>query len=284
MAVRNLNYVLCDVFTDVPLAGNQLAVFTDARELDQPTMQALARELNYSESAFVVPKTVEDADARIRIFTPEGEVPFAGHPTLGCAFVLGEPLQSVMIRLETGSGVVPVELRRDGTRIAFGWMEQPLPRWEPVANADDILAAVGAAGSSLPVERYDMGMPYVFLELSTAQEVAGLQPDMAALARATSDGVSCFSRDGVRWKLRMFAPADGVPEDPASGATAGALAVHLARHGRIRFGDEIEISQGVELRRPSMLYAVAEGSPDRLERVRMGGSAVIVAHGEFTLH
>src|SRR5215468_5641215 len=112
--MRRLRYTIVDVFTDTALAGNQLAVFTDARDLDPLTMQRLARETNLSETVFVLPPQAEDADVRIRIFTPTAELPFAGHPTLGSAFVLGRPLQKIVIRLETGAGVVPVELQREG--------------------------------------------------------------------------------------------------------------------------------------------------------------------------
>jgi trans-2,3-dihydro-3-hydroxyanthranilate isomerase len=281
--VRRFRYVVCDVFTDTPLTGNQLAVFTDARDLDPATMHGLAREMNFSETVYVLPPTVDDADARIRIFTPSTELPFAGHPTLGSAFVLGAPLQKIVIRLETGAGVVPVELQREGPRIVFGWMEQPIPVWEPVADAGAILAAVGVDASGLPVERYDLGPGHVYVELGSAEEVARLRPNFAALELATTDGVNCFARDGARWKTRMFAPGSGVAEDPATGSAAGPLAVHLARHGRIAFGERIEITQGGEIRRPSTLYAVAEGAADRIERVRVGGSAVTVARGEFTL-
>lgn len=281
--MRKFRYTVCDVFTDVPLAGNQVAVFTDSRDLTVAEMQSLAREMNFSESTFVLPATVDDADVRIRIFTPSTELPFAGHPTLGSAFVLGGPLSKIVIRLETEAGVVPVELEREGPRIVFGWMEQPLPNWEPVSNVDEIVAALGIEGSALPVERYDLGPGHVYFELGSAGEVASVKPNGPALERATADGVNCFARDGSRWKTRMFAPGAGVFEDPATGSAAGPLAVHLARHGRIAFGEEIEISQGTEVGRPSTLYAVAEGTPDRIERVRVGGSAVVVARGEFTL-
>jgi trans-2,3-dihydro-3-hydroxyanthranilate isomerase len=281
--VRRFRYVVCDVFTDVPLAGNQLGVFTDARDLDPLTMQSLAREMSFSETVFVLPASSSDADVRIRIFTPALELPFAGHPTLGAAFVLGGPLQKVVIRLETGAGVVPVELEREGPKIVFGRMDQPIPPWFAVANADEILAAVGAESSGLPVERYELGPGHVYLELGSAAEVAALQPDFAALARATNDGVNCFARDGARWKTRMFAPTSGVNEDPATGSAAGPLAIHLARHGRIPFGEQIEISQGAEINRPSTLYAEAHGSGDEIKRVVVGGSAVTVARGEFGL-
>jgi trans-2,3-dihydro-3-hydroxyanthranilate isomerase len=280
--VRRFRYVVADVFTDTPLAGNQLAVFTDARDLDPLTMQALARETNFSETVFVLPPSGPDADVRIRIFTPATELPFAGHPTLGAAFVLGAPLQKIVIRLETGDGVVPVELERDGPRIVFGRMEQPVPSWESVDDPSAIFAALGVAGSSLPVERYDLGPGHVFVELGSPEEVATLRPDLVALQRATHDGANCFAREDGRWKTRMFAPSHGVAEDPATGSAAGPLALHLARHGRIAFGEEIEISQGAELKRPSTLYARADGSEENVERVLVGGSAVVVARGEFS--
>jgi trans-2,3-dihydro-3-hydroxyanthranilate isomerase len=281
--MRRFRYVVIDVFTDTPLKGNQLAVFTDARDLTDGDMQALAREMNFSESTFVLPPTVPDADVRIRIFTPANELPFAGHPTLGSAFVLGAPLQLPVIRLETLAGVVPVELEREGPRIVFGWMDQPIPTWAPFDAADELLAAVGVDASGLPVEAYELGPGHVYIELESAEQVAALQPDFGAMGRATAYGVNTFARNGSGWKTRMFAPGAGVSEDPATGSAAGPLAVHLARHGRIEFGETIEISQGAEIGRPSKLYAVAEGTPERIERVRVGGSAVSVARGEFGL-
>jgi trans-2,3-dihydro-3-hydroxyanthranilate isomerase len=281
--MRRLRYVVIDVFTDSALAGNQLAVFTDARDLDPLTMQQLARELNLSETVFVLPPQADDADVRIRIFTPNAELKFAGHPTLGSAFVLGGPLQAMLLRLETGAGVVPVELQREGARISFGWMEQPVPTWGPFEREAELLAALGVAGSTLPVEHYDNGMQFACVGLATGGDVASVQPDMNALARLNDRGTMCFAPANGGWKVRMFAPALGVAEDPATGSAAGPLAVHLARHGQTAFGDEIEISQGVEIARPSTLYARAEGSAGRIERVHVGGSAVTVARGEFAI-
>jgi trans-2,3-dihydro-3-hydroxyanthranilate isomerase len=276
-----LRYVVADVFTDTPLTGNQLAVFTDGRGVDDETMQRLARELNFSETVFVLPPQA-GGHARIRIFTPTVELPFAGHPVLGSAFVLGAPLQLVEILLETGSGIVPVTLEREGARIVFGWMQQPIPNWESYAEAEELQELLGVR-SQLPIEVYDLGPHHVFLELASEDEVAAVSPDFGALARLTHNGVNCFAGSGRQWKTRMFAPAGGVAEDPATGSAAGPLAIHLARHGRIRFGDEIEISQGAEIGRPSKLYARVEGSPDSIERVEVGGSAVTVARGEFRL-
>src|SRR5947199_9521745 len=150
-----LRYVVADVFTDTALTGNQLAVFTDGRELDDESMQKLAKEMNYSESVFVVPPEA-DGHVRIRIFTPVTELPFAGHPVLGSAFVLGGPLQLGEIRLETGSGVVPVTLEREGARIVFGRMRQPIPKYEAFAEAEAVEELLGVR-SRLPVELYHQG-------------------------------------------------------------------------------------------------------------------------------
>jgi trans-2,3-dihydro-3-hydroxyanthranilate isomerase len=281
--VPTLRYVVADVFTDTPLEGNQVAVFTDARDLDGGTMQRLALEMKFSESVFVLP-TEADADVRIRIFTPAAEIPFAGHPTLGTAFVLGAPLQKAVIRLETGAGVVPVELEREGAQIVFGRMQQPIPSVEAYDNAEELLAALGVAESKLPVELYDNGMRHVYVCLGSKEEVARLEPELGRLGKLDAVlGINCFAGEGKSWKTRMFAPGGGVAEDPATGSAAGPLALHVARHGLARFGQEIEISQGAEIGRPSKLYARVDGSAEKVERVEVGGSAVIVARGEFRL-
>jgi len=281
--MTDFRYVVCDVFTDTPFQGNQLAVFTDARALDGETMQALAREINYSESTFVLPAE-DGGHAKIRIFTPVHEMRFAGHPTLGTAFVLAGPLQLVEIRLETLAGIVPVRLERDENRIVFGRMEQPLPTVRPYDGEAELLSAVGVKRSELPVELYDNGVPHVYVCLGSEDEVARLRPDLNRIS-GLSDvvGVNCFAGSGSRWKTRMFAPSSGVAEDPATGSAAGPLALHLARYGRIGFGDEIEISQGAEVSRPSKLFARADGTAEKVERVEVGGSAVVVARGEFRL-
>jgi trans-2,3-dihydro-3-hydroxyanthranilate isomerase len=282
--VASFRYVIADVFTDTPLAGNQLAVFTDARELPEEELQRLAREVNFSETVFVYGPEA-GGHARIRIFTPAAEIPFAGHPTLGTAFVLAAPLQLAEIRLETGRGIVPVKLDRDerGT-IVFGRMEQPIPTVEEYSDTDALFDALGVEGSELPVELYDNGLRHIYVALASEEAVATLRPELARLGDLPATlAVNCFAGSETRWKTRMFAPGGGAPEDPATGSAAGPLAVHLARHGRIAYGDEIEISQGAEIGRPSTLYARVDGSADSIERVEVGGSAVVVARGEFRL-
>src|SRR3954447_12959350 len=281
--MRRFRYVLSDVFTDTPLEGNQLAVFTDARDLTREEMQSIAREMNLSESVFVFPASARDgAHVRIRIFTPALELPFAGHPVLGAAFVLGGPLQADVIQLETGAGIVPVALEREGARIVFGRMSQPIPTWQPFEREAELLAALDVERSELPVEVYDLGPKHVYVALADEAAVAALQPNLKVLG-GLGAGVNCFAGSGTQWKTRMFGPALGVDEDPATGSAAGPLAVHLARHGRTAFGEQIEISQGAELGRPSTLYARVEGEADRIDAVEVGGSAVIVARGELQL-
>ena len=275
-------YVVADVFTDTPLEGNPLAVFTDGRCIAPERMQRTARETNLSETVFVLPPE-QGGHARIRIFTPTHELPFAGHPVLGAAFVIGERLGESLVRLETGAGVVPIALERDGERVVFGRMDQPIPKWEPYARANELLRALRVQRSGLPVEAYRNGPLHVYVELPNDAAVAALRPDLAALRELPGLGANCFTGSGRRWKTRMFAPALGVAEDPATGSAAGPLAVHLARHGRIRFGEEIEIRQGAEIGRPSLLHAHVEGSPEHITRVVVGGSAVIVARGEYRL-
>ena len=279
-------YTVADVFTDTPLEGNPVAVFTDASGLSTEVMQRAARELNLSETVFVLRS--EHAHLRVRIFTPAVELPFAGHPVLGTAFVVGRAMGSPVVRLETGLGVVPVTLTRPGGGgdPAYGEMEQPIPSSEEFEAGGPLLTALGVSSERdglLPIEAYRNGPVHVYVELPSPDAVAALRPDIGALERLGVYGISCFAGSGERWKTRMFGPALGVAEDPATGSAAGPLAVHLARHGRIEYGSEIEIVQGVEIGRRSVLRARVEGSADAIERVAVGGSAVIVARGEYRL-
>jgi trans-2,3-dihydro-3-hydroxyanthranilate isomerase len=273
-------YVITDVFTDTLLEGNPLAVVADADDLPPERMQRIAREMNLSETVFVL-RAPSDADARIRIFTPSTELPFAGHPTLGTALLLGESTGADLVRLKTAAGLVRVALEREDGRIVSGRMRQPIPTWEPYDRAGELLAALGVGASELPVEAYRNGPRHAFVTLDSEEAVAALTPDLGALAKLPDLGVGCVAGAGTRWKSRNFAPSLGVPEDPATGSAAGPLAVHLARHGRIDFGQEIEIRQGIEIGRPSRLYARVEGEGDRIDKVEVAGSAVVIARGEL---
>jgi trans-2,3-dihydro-3-hydroxyanthranilate isomerase len=277
-------YTIADVFTDVPLQGNQVAVFTDATGLSGETMQQAAREMNLSETVFVFRAEDPNAHLRVRIFTPATELPFAGHPVLGTAFIVGRAMGSNVVRLETGLGVIPVTLMRpDGGAPYYGEMEQRVPTPEPFDREEELLAALGVGESVLPIEVYRNGPVFVYVALESEDAVAAVRPDLGALERLGVYGINTFAGSGERWKTRMFGPALGVAEDPATGSAAGPLAVHLVRHGLVAFGTEIEIVQGVEIGRRSVLHARVEGSGERVERVFVGGSAVIVARGEYRL-
>jgi trans-2,3-dihydro-3-hydroxyanthranilate isomerase len=200
---------------------------------------------------------------------------------LGTAFVVGASLARETVRLETGLGPIPIELERENGRITFGRMQQVTPKWRAYERQGELLAALGVTSSSLPVEAYPNGPLHVYIELESIDAVSRLKPDFTALAEHGEVAANCFAGVGADWRTRVFAPGAGVSEDPATGSAAGPLAIHLARHGRIAFGQEIEIQQGAEVGRPSVLYARVQGSRDRIERVEVGGSAVIVAEGEF---
>lgn len=285
--MKSHRYVLADVFTDKPLAGNQLAVFLDAEEMDESLLQPLAREMNLSETVFVFPAD-QGGTARVRYLTTVEELDFAGHPTLGTAAIIANERfpddQEVELTLETRRATVSVRLRRDGSRYT-GWMTQPIPtirRWDKDA---ELLSVLGVKTSRLPIEVYDNGIQHLYVTLNERSEVLAIVPDFPALGRVCGPvRINVFAGSEGSYTSRMFSPFDvGVPEDPACGSAAGPLAAHLLRHGEIASGDEVTISQGEKVGRPSTLYAVAEGSDDGLREVRVGGTTIILGSGALTL-
>jgi len=278
--VPTFRYVVVDVFTDTALQGNQLAVFTDARGIDAETMQALALEIGFSETTFVLPPE-SGGTARVRIFNPDHEMQFAGHPVLGTAWVLAQPLQRGVVELETGSGLVPVEIDRDESgSLVFGRMQQPLPTVEPFADEARLLSVLDLERSELPVELYDNGATHIVVTLPSKEAVAALTPASPEIASFGVTGVNCISGSGTGWKSRTFWPRG---EDAATGSAAGPIACHVCRHGLVGWGEWIEITQGVEIRRPSTLFARAHGAGGEIVGVDCGGRAVVVARGEFRL-
>lgn len=279
--MRSLRYVIADVFAEQPLAGNPLCVFTDARSLDAFTMQALARETNLSETVFVLPPA-RGGHARLRIFTPRCELPFAGHPVLGTAFVLGGPLELGTLRLEVEAGIISVDLTREGPRVTFAWLTPP--KAEPEAEPDTaaVLAALGVSRTAFAVGAYRNGPEHLCVPLDSAEAVANLRPNLSLLAEATGALVSAFHAESGRVRTRVFAPRAGVAEDPATGSAAPVVALHLHRHGRLAADDEIVIDQGRELGRPSRIHVRGVASGAAGATFQVGGSAIIVARGQFT--
>jgi trans-2,3-dihydro-3-hydroxyanthranilate isomerase len=273
-------YVIADVFTDEALKGNPVAVFLDATGLHADHMQRIAREMNLSETVFVLPPE-GSGDVRVRIFTPVNELPFAGHPTLGCAIVLADGRDT--LTMETGMGAVPFAYDRSRAASLSASMRQPVPTWEPYDQTAELLKALGLADSTLPVEAYRNGPRHVYVGLPDVATLSALRPDQLALAEHLDMAANCFAGADNSWRMRMFSPAYGVAEDAATGSAAGPLAVHLARHGLVPFGSRIEIWQGVEMGRPSRMLATATGAGQHVESVEVAGSAVVVAKGQFFL-
>jgi trans-2,3-dihydro-3-hydroxyanthranilate isomerase len=269
-------YVVADVFTEEPLSGNPVAVFTDAAGLTAKRMQRVAREMNLSETVFVLPAE-RDGDVRVRIFTPVNELPFAGHPTLGAAIVLAGERDTLL--METRMGTVPFTYDRSRPEALAPRMSQPVPTWAPYDHAEHLLDALGVTDSTLPVEVYRNGPRHVYVGLPDVAALSALKPDQRALAEHLDVATNCFARSGGSWRMRMFSPAYGVAEDAATGSAAGPLAIHLARRGLIPYGSRIEIWQGVEMGRPSRMLATAWGDGQRVDEVEVAGSAVVVAKG-----
>jgi len=273
--VTAYDYVVADVFTDVALAGNQLAVFVDGDAVPEELKQRFAQEIGFSETVYV------GAGDRIRIFTPAIELPFAGHPVLGTAFVLTQLRGVSEIVLECKAGPVHLTLDASGR----GRMTQPLPTSSPWnGDAVALLECLGVEKAIVPIDVYDNGVRHLYVVLASEADVAALRPDIGRLAEVVTDaGTSCVAGAGTWWKSRMFGPSLGVAEDPATGSAAGPLAVHLYRHGLVAWGTEITITQGVEIGRPSTLYAVARGSDAGVDAVEVAGDTVIVGRGAFDL-
>ena len=277
---------IVDVFTARPLAGNQLAVFEDATSTPEALLQPLAQEIGYSETVFAYPGR-KGGDQQIRIFTPTSEIPFAGHPVLGTAVVIASNTGADRVVLGTGRGPVPVRVDRTSGSATRGAMEQPIPSFKRYDKGEEFIRALGVDRSVLPITIYDNGLAHVYAMLERPDDVAALKPDFSALSalahasRLPLMGFNVFSGSGLAWKTRMFAPADDIAEDPATGSAAGPLALHLARHGRIPWDTEIGIAQGAEIGRPSELFASVSGNGDHFTRIEVSGYAVPVGGGWF---
>ena len=281
-----LRYDVVDVFTDRPYTGNPLAVVHGGTELTGRQMQAIAAEFGLSETAFPLPPSTPEADYRLRIFTPAKELPFAGHPSVGAAWVLHRDrvIGSAEVVQECGAGLLPVTVDEHGAQVTGG---------PPELHGDrDGAALAGALGLSaadldpaVPAGVAAAGVPFVFLPVRP-DAVARARPDPAALRRLTGDlvGLAVFALDRAAWRahLRMFAPGVGVVEDPATGSAAVALAVFLAGRGLLVDGQTgFVVEQGEELGRPSRLGVLAQVDSGAAVRTSVYGSVAAVARGEL---
>lgn len=285
---------IVDVFAERKYAGNQLAVITDAAGLDGDTMQAIAREMNFSETTFVLGPGDVEGSFRVRIFTPAAEVPFAGHPTLGTAWVihhelLNEPKGGLV--LELGVGSIPVSFERSADSSELLWMLQQPPEFGPVASTSELAEVLGIEQGAFddvhPIQQVSTGLPFWIVPLVSLDRVRSCRLDVAAyeafILERQARAILVFAAEAYdeinQINARMFAPYFGVPEDPATGSANGCLAAYLVRYG-VLGGHEIDIrvEQGCEIGRPSLLRLRAWEREGRFE-IQVGGSVIPVARG-----
>ena len=292
--MRRLDYTLYDVFTDRPLEGNQLAVFTDARELREPEFQRLAREMNLSETTFVLPRdpAVErERGVKVRIFTVAEELDFAGHPTLGTAAAVRARCGTAQVELDLRAGKIPVEFDH-AQGPCFGTMRQRDPEFGRVHRREDIAGFTNLRVEDLrddvPIQTVSTGMAFAVVPVATLAALQGLRVDTAgAAAHASRTDAKFFffvSTETVDPKARIHARMifyNG--EDPATGSASGCCAAWLVKHGLAASEERVLIEQGIECGRPSRLFVSAERRVDTVTNVRVGGSAVEVARGVLTL-
>lgn len=304
--MRRYRFVQLDVFTESPLGGNQLAVFPEAAGLSDTEMQAIAREMNFAETTFVLPPNDPKALARMRIFTPANELPFAGHPTVGTTFALAHEgaihvFDTQPIYLELGVGTLPIDLLFEEERLSFVWMHQPIPTFEAwQGNREHLASALGLTvddfDADLPIEFGSAGVPFLYIPIRSLDAI-GRAIGKSELADAISTTGShrnayLFTLEqppsGVQAHARMFAPEMGIVEDAATGSAAGPFGVYLLRHGRITPDEQgdarLRLEQGVEMGRPSQItVAVATDGNKQARDVRVGGESVVVAEGTLFL-
>jgi trans-2,3-dihydro-3-hydroxyanthranilate isomerase len=299
--VRSYRYFHLDVFTGRAFGGNQLAVFLDGRGLSAGQMQTIAREMNFSESTFVLPPEQPGTDVRMRIFTPFAELPAAGHPTVGSTFALARAgvIDAGRERFVFGLGVgpTPVTLTWRGGELTFVWMSQLTPAFiEHQIDPADMAGALGlqaaaVSGTGLPIETGSSGAPFLFVPLATRRAVDGAWLDQRAFEQVRTahgldaHGVFVFSpergTDTATVNSRMFAPGLGVVEDPATGIASGPLGAYLVRHKVVAPQDAggILSLQGAAMGRPSFVHIAVGVENGEVTSVRVGGESVVVGEG-----
>ena len=295
-------FLLVDVFTERAFGGNQLAVFTEAESLDESLLQPIARELGFSETVYLLPPQTSEGTARLRIFTPEAEVPFAGHPVIGTTYALDREgrgdatCDEIVLELESGPCRVRRQRSDDGTLLQATMTQQRPIFLAETARVELVARALGIDArdiliTGLPCEVVSTGLPFHIVPIGSIQAMRRLQPHSGRLRQLGEElGVSdlyCFCFDTVdpaaTVHARMFAPSYGIPEDAATGSAAGCLGAYLVRNRAVPSArlTRITAEQGLEMGRPSRLYVEVETEGDRILAVRVGGSAVILGEGRL---
>ena len=293
-----LDFVQVDAFTRYPLYGNPAAVVFDADELAPSTMQRIAREMNLSETVFILKPSTPEADYRVRIFTPMSELAFAGHPTVAAAHAVlaryPDKANATLLRQECGIGIVPIDVIPFGSGTLLR-MTQGAPDYRDTGLARDTVAKMlGCAESDLagsPFQVVSTGVPWLIVELSRLQAISALNPDQGLIARECAalraTGVTVFAERGdagpARIRVRTFAPGEGVAEDPVCGSGNGSVAAFIARHKHAgQAAGAYLAEQGIEMGRDGEVHASWEREGAAL-RVRIGGEAALAASGKLHL-
>jgi trans-2,3-dihydro-3-hydroxyanthranilate isomerase len=291
-----MKFYIVDVFAEEKYTGNQLAVFTNATDISENQMQRIAKEMNYSETTFVVSKDIRAGGYEVRIFTPEQELPFAGHPTLGTAYVLQQeiikqPAQTIILNLKIGQ--IPVTLQYSDGAVDWLWMQQIPPTFTQVFVAETIAQVLnlepGEIDLRFPIQEVSTGVPFIIVPLKTqsALKRSKVNKDKYFELINTTQAKSILVFCPQTYKpvndlsVRVFADYMGVPEDPATGSANGCLAGYLVQYSY--FGEQqinLRVEQGYEIGRPSLLLLKAQRNQGEIEVV-VGGKAVMVAKGEF---
>ncbi len=304
---RLLKFYQADVFTEDPFGGNPVAVFPDAHGLADHQLQQIAREMNLSETVFVLPPTDQAAVVRLRIFTPTQEIPFAGHPVLGTFYVLAQlGLVAVTdgitrVMQECNIGLFPVELYAQDGELTRVVMTQPKPEFlGPVDAMEDVYKIAGALGLAKyaitdmkwPIEVVSTGLPVLIVPVRTLTAVRSIQPNASAImdicSRFGANGIMVFTTVTVEPSAtvhaRMFAPSIGILEDPATGSASGALGAYLVQNGVVEVAPttDIVVEQGYEIERPSQIFVRVESDDDIIKTVKVGGQCVMVVEGTLT--
>ena len=299
LSMVQLSMVQVDVFTDRALSGNSLAVFLDGRGLSNEQMQALAREMNLSETTFILPGDAaaeKSRGVRVRIFTVQEELPFAGHPTLGTAFVLRGQTVASEVRLDLNVGTVPVRFTQEPVQLAFGEMTQKDPEFGAIHNPEDVARLTGLSAAdfdnSVPIQTVSTGVPFTIAALRSLKTLQNLRLDLAGaaeyLARSGGKFFYFVCRETVDPKARLHARMifyNG--EDPATGSAAGCCSAWMVEHAVAASDEQVLIEQGLEMHRPSSIFVRAtkqkNGQDNHVANVRVGGNCVEVLRGEVTL-
>jgi trans-2,3-dihydro-3-hydroxyanthranilate isomerase len=291
---KRFHMVQIDVFSATPLEGNPLAVFLDGSGLDDEQMQSIAKEMNLSETTFILPRdaaTERERGIRVRIFTVQEELPFAGHPTLGTAFVLRGKEKTSEIALDLNVGRVPVKFEDFDAQPSFGEMTQMDPKFGSTHDREAVGRAcrlpLDAFDDSLPIETVSTGVAFIIVPLKSLDVARNLQPSKASaeyLEKADGKFFYFVTRGGVNPAARLHARMifyNG--EDPATGSAAGCAAAWMTAHGVAQPDERVLIEQGVEMQRPSRIFVRAGKRDNRVINVRVGGNAVEIMRGEVFL-